>query len=242
LVVVGVLPVSNRLVPTGVVVAERSLRLASVGAMLPVGALLAAGARGLGETVRAPAAAAVAALVVLGGWRSAARQAVWRDNATLFERTVRDAPLSYKAHWLWGMTLARAGDNAAGRRELHIAARLFAGDGLLHRYLGELYREDGKCAGALPPLRRAVEMLPEDHIGPTMLADCLLRGARFSEASRIARKGLERRSTRDLRRLAVVADSVLAARDSVPSGDAIVPAVTPATAMRPLAARRSRDR
>ena len=84
-------------------------------------------------------------------------------------------------------------------------------------------------------------MLPDDHIGPTMLADCLLRGARFSEASRVARKGLERRATRDLRRLAVVADSVLAARDSVPDGDAIVPGVTPATAMRPLAARRSRD-
>ncbi|HEX6058627.1 MAG TPA: hypothetical protein VFZ11_06370 [Gemmatimonadaceae bacterium] len=242
-VVVAILPVSNLLVQTGIIVAERTLFLASIGAMLLVGAGVAAALRHAGSRGRSALAVALAALVVLGAWRSAVRQPVWRDSATVFEQTVRDAPLSYKAHWMWGMTRIEAGDTTSGLRELRAAAHLYPHDGLLQRTLGEQLRAAGHCPAAFEPLERALELRSDESEIHALIADCNLRVARFTEAARAAKRGLAI-TPRDpaLLMLARVADSVLVARDSAPAGAVPIPPVTPRTAMRPLAARPSRDR
>ena len=242
-VVVAILPVSNLLVQTGIIVAERTLFLPSVGAVLLVGALAATVLRAADERGRAALGVAAGALVLLGTWRSAARQPAWRDSATIFERTVHDAPLSYKAHWMWGMTLVQRGDTAAGLRELAAAAYLFDGNWLMQRNFGEQLRAAGRCGAALVPLRRAASLNPGDPDLHAMLADCNLRMARFTAAARAARRGLAI-TPRDpsLALFARVADSVLVARDSTPVGAGAIPPVTPRTTMRPLAARRSSGR
>lgn len=242
-VIVAILPVSNLLVQTGILVAERTLFLPSVGAVLLAGALLARIGRPSSQPARLALGAALLALVLLGAWRSAIRQPVWRDNRTLFAQTLRDAPLSYRSHWLWGMTLAADDDLEGARRELKAAVLIFPRNGLLQLNLGGVYRANGQCAAAMNHLQRAAAMLGTSRLGTTYLADCSLRLARFREGARWARRGLASYpGDSSLALLARAADSILVARDSVPDGASAVPPVTPRTAMRPTAAPRSSDR
>jgi hypothetical protein len=85
---VALLPVANLLYPAGVLVAERTLYLPSVGLALAVGAALAG--------VESRRLAWVLGLVVLaGGVRTASRVPVWRDDRRVVRSELRDSPRSY---------------------------------------------------------------------------------------------------------------------------------------------------
>ena len=93
-------PVSNLLIPTGILLAERTLFLPSLGAMLAIGGAAAAllpALQRFGHARRSIVFAALWLVVLAGLVRSALRQPVWRDNQTLFAQTALDAPRSYKA-------------------------------------------------------------------------------------------------------------------------------------------------
>jgi hypothetical protein len=118
------LPVSNLLIPVGVLVAERTLYLPSAGVVIAVGASLAA--------IPGRRAAAVAAVLVLAGAaRSATRVSVWRDDVRLTESILEDSPSSYRGPArLGGLLLsARRPERAlaAYRQATHIFARDPAG-------------------------------------------------------------------------------------------------------------------
>jgi hypothetical protein len=81
-------PVANLVFPVGVLVAERTLYLPSVGLVMAVGAWLGALAP---QRVRV----AVAGLVLLGGIRSALRVPVWRDPLSVILSEFEDSPRSY---------------------------------------------------------------------------------------------------------------------------------------------------
>jgi hypothetical protein len=87
-VAIAILPVANLLFPTGVLVAERTLYLPSVGLALAVGAW----ARNLALR---PFAALATAIALLGGVRTAVRVPVWRDSRTVTLSILDDAPDSY---------------------------------------------------------------------------------------------------------------------------------------------------
>ena len=100
---IALFPVSNLLVPTAIVLAERTLFLPSVGFVLAVGGLLSLAAERFPQLVRPRGLAiACAILVVAGVARSIERQRVWRDDAFLAVRTVQDAPLSFRAQRIFG--------------------------------------------------------------------------------------------------------------------------------------------
>ena len=114
--VIAYAPVSNLIVPIGVLVAERTLYLPSAGVVVAV-AVWAVGA-----LPRRVLIAGTAALVAAGAARSAWRVPVWRDDATLTESILADSPRSYRGP-------ARAGGlfQSAGRPERALAAYLRAG-------------------------------------------------------------------------------------------------------------------
>lgn len=85
---IAVLPVANLLYPAGFYLAERTLYLPSAGLVLAVAAWLARQPR---ERLRPVAAA----LVLLGGVRTALRVPVWRDDAQVTRSILRDSPRSY---------------------------------------------------------------------------------------------------------------------------------------------------
>ncbi|HEV8599058.1 MAG TPA: hypothetical protein VGQ69_06830, partial [Gemmatimonadales bacterium] len=88
-IAIALAPVSNVLVASGVILAERTLFLPSAGAMLALGGVLAAALpriESAGALARRTAAFLLVAVVLAGLLRSAERQRVWRDEATFFPR------------------------------------------------------------------------------------------------------------------------------------------------------------
>jgi tetratricopeptide (TPR) repeat protein len=113
--------VSNLILPSGILLAERTLYLASVGACI----LLAVLWEALRRRAGAAAVGAIAVLIAAGAIRSLMRSEIWRSNGTLFPQLVRDAPGSFRADWVAGMLAYGAGDRRTGERLLRKG---------LHRY------------------------------------------------------------------------------------------------------------
>ncbi len=102
--------IANVLVPTGLLLAERSLYLPSVGAVL-----LAGWAAGWLAVRRKAVAVAVVALVVAAGLaRTILRVQVWRSPGPFLAQLVRDAPGSYRSLWFAGLLAYETGNRERG--------------------------------------------------------------------------------------------------------------------------------
>lgn len=101
---IALLPVSNVVVPTGILLAERSLFLPSVGFLLAVGGAIAALAdwnavrkSSIPPGVwRTTLVAGGCALVLAGAARSMQRHTIWRNNRDLWVASAVDAPKSWR--------------------------------------------------------------------------------------------------------------------------------------------------
>lgn len=87
-IAIAFLPVANLFFPTGVLVAERTLYLPSVGLALAVGAWLR-------QIPPRQYVVALAALAVLGGVRTWTRAPVWRNSRTVALSVLEDSPRSF---------------------------------------------------------------------------------------------------------------------------------------------------
>jgi len=206
-------PVSNLAVPTGILLAERALFLPSVGAALALGGGIAAAipkfvAAPVGE--RRVVLAALGILLGLGLWRSSTRQLVWRDNDTLFRRTVLDAPLSYKAHWAYGSVLVGSGAVEPAELEYRIALRLYQADPNLFSDFGDLYVRKRQCGPAIPLYLRSLSLAPEQWKVRSKLVLCYLDLGKVAEARSEADQKTLRRDP-DAARIQSVIDSLTAA-------------------------------
>jgi hypothetical protein len=217
---IAIFPVSNLIVPTGVLLAERTLYLASVGAVIAAAALIEwlakRAARENAPSWLVPALASL--LIAAGTTRSALRHRVWHDTDTLFTQTVNDAPLSFRAHWAYGGLLFKRGDTAGGEREFRIAMRLFPYEPGVFYELGDAYRNAQLCPPAIPLFRRALALQPGHSDARIDLILCLLEQKRYSDARAEALGGLEHGphvARPSFERLLGHIDRALAARDSV---------------------------
>jgi hypothetical protein len=105
---IGLFPVSNVLVPTGILIAERTLFLPSVGfviAMVALAAEIRASVSVDALVVRRIAVSMCALAIAAGIARSAERHRVWRNDGFLSIRTVQNSPNSFKAQRAYGNTL-----------------------------------------------------------------------------------------------------------------------------------------
>ncbi len=212
----ALLPSSNFIVPAGIVLAERTLFLPSVGAMLLVGgvAAIVAQRREGSLTVRQRTFALAAGAIVLaaGVARSAVRTTVWKDNDTLFAHAVVDSPLSYRAHYMYGAWLFDKGQKAQGEAEYHRALSLFPYDAALSYNMAEQYRQVGMCGPALPLYRWTRDLSPDFPFGRAAFAHCLLEEGQYAEAKSMALSAITAGGNVKLaRRLIFLADSARAA-------------------------------
>ncbi|HEX4682277.1 MAG TPA: hypothetical protein VH277_06200 [Gemmatimonadaceae bacterium] len=187
-VCVALLPVSNFIVPAGIVLAERTLLLPSVGALLVVGGMLAAMRQELAVRDQFQAGAtrlaqaAFAGLLIAGVVRSAMRTRVWSANETLFNQAVIDSPASYRAHYMLGAWSFEKNRKSLGEAEYRKALSLFPFDPYLSYTLAEQYRTAGQCEPALPLYKASRELDPQFPFGRTAYAWCLMQTGRFEEA------------------------------------------------------------
>jgi len=231
--VITLLPASNFIVPAGIILAERTLLLPSVGAMIALGTVVPwlyarLEQRRVGQYAAAAAAAAAAvavALLALGLARSIGRNRVWIDNDTLMPQGVKDVPNNYRLHYLMGNLMFERQRKKEGEAHFREALRLFPYDPILPFTLAEQYRRAGMCEPAIPLYQWAFELGPMLRYGEVGLAGCLLESLRFDEAKTAAlnaiRYGGKFTVARQMLRATNAARDSLALRrarrDSVPS-------------------------
>ena len=201
---VALFPTSNLLFATGVVVAERTLFLPSVGAMMVVGAVAGrvmaalAGERALWRRMEL---AAIGLLLAAGLARTALRERDGQSDATLAWRKVQDEPLDYLGHYTYGHLLIANGYVADGEGEMRRALALFSGDPEPYAELGDVYATAHRCDDAVPLFRRALALLPKHPVARLGLAKCLLERGDYVGARSQARIGLSYPYDRDAFRM-----------------------------------------
>lgn len=149
--------VSNVPVPLEVLLAERLLYLPSAAWALAIGGIGAAVHARVPAGTRWPVLG-LGAVIVLFGARSMGRASVWRSNTTLFAQMAREAPNSFRTHWVLGSEAFDRGDSVAGEREWREAIRLNPDHPQLLEDLGRVYTQSGLWEPAIPLLDRAVQL------------------------------------------------------------------------------------
>ena len=190
--ILTLLPASNFLVPAGFIIAERTLLLPSVGAMIAVGSAIPPLYARIEDAVW-PRRAAVAALLLLLGLgiaRSVTRNPVWHDNERLFRQGVVDAPDSYRSHFMLGVYLFDTNRKAEGEAHYREAIRLFPYDPVMAYAMAEQYRGAGLCGVAIPFYHALFDLAPTANRGYNGLAACLLMTGQVEEARQKALAGI----------------------------------------------------
>jgi hypothetical protein len=211
--VLMLLPVTNLVAATGIVLAERTLYLPSVGLVLAI----ASGAT-LFERLPAPArmgaAVAVAALLTSGMVWSNRRQTVWQDNDHLFRQTMLDAPDNYRSYWLWARHLRTEGRIDQAVDALLLSTELYGNDPVVFEDLGQLQRERGRCGRAVEPLRRALAIDSTRTTARSRLIYCLIRIGDLPDARSAAVAGFAMGDSAYAAPLARI-DSLMAETDAI---------------------------
>jgi len=210
--VISYFPVSNILLPTGIVTAERTLFLPSVGVVLVMAATIVWMAAELRPRGRIAVLAATGVLISLGVWKSVDRQKVWANNDVLFDETVKDSPENYRAHVMRGRALGEKHRLREMEKEFRHAIKLFPYDAGVTVDVAEGYRRAGYCEPAVPLYEwsYAIEAsYPDGRLGYVY---CLSTMARWKDTREQALLGIQYGHPWEgkwLRNAVYVADSAL---------------------------------
>ena len=237
-IAVALLPVSNVVVPTGILLAERTLFLPSLGFGLALGGLIAAirPERGPASRVwRVGLAAGCVLLVLAGVLHSGRRHGVWRDDSTYAIRTAQEAPRSWRAQKAAGYAYFQAGQADASlagyQRALELAPKgeVWQVRNDLARRLFEL--DDSQLA--VEQLRLSLATAPDRVETRHYLVLGLLTLGRYREAAAEADSAVAHGGGSELfGGLRALADS--AQRAGAPPGSIRVRVVTGAVGTQPL--------
>lgn len=220
--VVALAPVSNILVPTGSLLAERLLFFPSIGFLLAIGAAVTAVWEGLLTTPawrRQALVGVTGVVVVLGVARSAERHRVWRNEAFLSVRAVQDAPRSYRTQRAYADILFQLDrpDLAmeAYQRSIELAPQ--GHDWRVRNDLARRLRERGEREAEVEQLHASLAAEPVQLDTRGYLVAALLALGRYDEAAREADAAIAAGGTLEVfTGLRQVADS--AARVGAPAG------------------------
>jgi hypothetical protein len=203
---------SNLIIPTGFVLAERTLFVASGGVMLGVAAVIAYFTRSgvpLSSVAQKMVFTAAGGLLLLGVAASAFRQHVWRDNDTLFAQTVLDSPMSYKAHMAYAAMLFEQNRRKAAFEEIRLAHALFPQDLGVLQYAADQYSTVEGCGTAVGVFAAILAKDPRRAEARVGLVRCLTAMGLYADARRKIRQGLATgESMSAFQRLKVINDSV----------------------------------
>jgi protein O-mannosyl-transferase len=188
---VALLPTSNFIVASGILLAERTLFLPSVGVMIAVGGAVPWVYRRVKPVaLRAAAAGILVALLALGGWKTFTRTQVWKDNNTLFNATIVDAPNVYRSHYMLGAWKFHLKRKVEGEREYQRAMELYDRDPYVYYSLGQEYLTAGMYKSAVPLFAKALEVDSTVTEARARLALALVQLERYDEAEIEARRTL----------------------------------------------------
>ncbi len=200
----SLLIVSNLIVPSGVLLAERSLYLPSVGFCLLLGFLVSKGG-----VQRNLLVGIVSVVVGLGVARSIERVSVWKNPTTFFPRLVVDARGSFRSYWVAGAIAYQQGDRETGEQLMRAAIDVYPIFPNVWNSLATEFESEERWSEA------GDFFLAAYRIDRTRLNDAVsamsnyIRGERYDRAVSVARTALADGSS-DYRLLVLLADVALA--------------------------------
>jgi tetratricopeptide (TPR) repeat protein len=201
----ALLIVSNLLVVTEILLAERTLYLASAGAVLALGWLFQWGA----SRRLVPVALVAAVVVGLGLARTIVRVPVWRSNATIFPQLVEDAPGSFRSYWVAGGLALEHGDSARAEQLMRQALQIHPLHPSIWSDLAAQLERQGRWPEAARFFSVAHQLAPErGDYAALAIADYLRAGLVDSAAAVAAR--VEPPTTEDRQYVLATADIALA--------------------------------
>jgi len=179
---ITVFPVSNLVLPIGVLLAERILYLPSVGFVI-VAAFFADHVvrRSTTRQLRFAVAAAVVVLAA-GAARSWMRNPDWKDTNAVWDALVRDHPESYRAQWVNGWRMLEKNNRVLARGYFEIAYRIWPDDAVLLNNLAGVHIELGESEAAVPILERSRELSDALSQTESLLSYAYLAAGRFQES------------------------------------------------------------
>jgi hypothetical protein len=163
---IAVSPTANVLFLTGVLLAERTLYLPSVGLAIATGWLVARVARDRPKTATVGLVVAISLL----SWRSWTRTPTWRDNQTFFNTLLADAPHSGRAQWILGDKFLEQGNVSQGLLSYRLAINMLGGHYVLLTDVSQRLMEIERWESAERLLEGAYEAYPEFPLAPSLLA------------------------------------------------------------------------
>jgi Flp pilus assembly protein TadD len=172
------LPGANLLFSAGTVMAERLSYLPILGGCFLAGELA-------GRTSKQPKKVLVAiAIVILSAMavRTAWRNPVWRDNATLALHDVQVMPRSAKLQAGAGIALHARGERDAAESAYRQALEIYPDYAQIHYNLGELLLSRGQRDEAIEHLVRAAAIAPHNPRPHKTLAPLLEQAGRVEDA------------------------------------------------------------
>jgi hypothetical protein len=209
---VGIFPVHNVLVPTGIVLAERTLFLPSIGAMLVLGGLGALVLERAPETTRVLLGSVTGLLLILGVYRSSTRHPVWSDQFNLWYQTANvDAPRSFRAHEALAEAYFQLELERMAEQEYQLAMQ-FAPKQLTRPMMSYAHRlrSRGFCFPAAALYRKALQVYPSFLGAQAGLIACTLHLGLYREAALNARLAISMDFERPAFQIALAtADSAL---------------------------------
>jgi protein O-mannosyl-transferase len=147
---IAFLPVANILFPTGILVAERTLYLPSVGLALALGAWLRAPSR--------PQWIALSVILAAAGIRSALRVPIWRDDRAVTLSILDDSPASYRGPARTASLLQSAGQPAKALAGYQAAVHIYDRDPSIYVAAADAAFTLGRSALADSLLMRANQL------------------------------------------------------------------------------------
>jgi tetratricopeptide (TPR) repeat protein len=215
----AVAPVSNVLLATGILLAERTLYLPSVGAMLVVAFgldALRARLRAVRSPLRPLVPVAIVAALAFGVVRSSVRNAFWHDTDSAFELMVEESPLNFKAHYALGGQYFQRDRFREGELQWRMAIALMPDYHAVYMDLAHRYRQAHLCGAAIPLYQKALSLEPDLAIATVSIAACQLELAQWRWARTTARVAIaDGMYKRAFRYIIERADSALVANDSL---------------------------
>jgi len=176
---IALLPVSQ-IVPHHDLMAEHFLYVPSVGVALLVAGLL----EPVLSRPRPSAAVATACILALSvlAVRTVVRNTDWKDELTLWSKTVRTAPEAAMARNNLGAAYLRRGQLSQAEEHLAAAVAIRSDLAVAHSNLGKLFLDRGDLARAEEELGRALAMQSRDTISRLWLGAVYLKQGKATEA------------------------------------------------------------
>lgn len=186
-----VLPVSGLLFAAGVLLAERTLYLPSVGLALAVAALFALLRRHRPERLTL-AFGVLAILLAAGAVRTWSQNPVWQNTETVLRYLEKTQPASYRTQWFVATNLSQGGQPEAALDHFRLALRMVPGYyNLRAEYARVLFRL-GRYGEAAAEYEIATRVVPDLLHAQSRYVESLLLDGRPDEAIAAADRALRR--------------------------------------------------